>query len=119
MLLAWLGEDALQETVRGYRYRAYTEKSNILSTQDLMKELEIIRRRGYAEDLEAHEIGLTCYAAPVFDYAGSCAAAISTSGRTAVMEKEHKRIVDHLLRVSDALSRELGYQGGPHTEPSP
>jgi DNA-binding IclR family transcriptional regulator len=46
----------------------------------LRLELEDVRRRGYATAVEELEIGLHAAAAPVFDPAGNCIAAVSLSG---------------------------------------
>src|SRR5207302_20682 len=52
-----------------------------LTDQDAsLRELEQVRRQGYAEDHEEAEVGLRCLAAPVRDSSGQTVAAISISG---------------------------------------
>jgi DNA-binding IclR family transcriptional regulator len=46
----------------------------------LEQELDEVRRRGYATAVEELELGLHAVAAPVFDSAGICIAAVSVSG---------------------------------------
>jgi DNA-binding IclR family transcriptional regulator len=46
----------------------------------LEQELDEVRRRGYATAVEELELGLHAVAAPVFDSAGNCVAAVSVSG---------------------------------------
>jgi IclR family acetate operon transcriptional repressor len=56
-----------------------TEKS-IVRPGELLKELEIVRRRGYAVDDEEARLGLRCVAAVVFNDCNEPFAAISVSG---------------------------------------
>lgn len=58
-------------------------KHTITNTDNLIKEVEIIKRQGFALDLEENEIGLVCVSVPVFNKRGQFIAAISTSGPSA------------------------------------
>src|SRR5256884_6924330 len=58
-----------------------TEKS-ILRPSDLFRELEAVRRQGYAVDAEETRIGLRCVAAVVYSDSSEPLAAISVSGMT-------------------------------------
>lgn len=109
--LAQLSDQEIERMADGMNFVVYTENT-IASKQALIREVQMIRQRGYAEDREESEIGLTCYAAPVFDYSGECVAGISVSGSTALMQRDHDAIIDHLIQTAHALSRELGYHGG-------
>ncbi len=66
--------------------KEYTE--NTLSNwDDLIDELEEVRKNGYAIDDEEQEIGLTCIGAPILDREGHAVAAISLSGPSSRMKK--------------------------------
>jgi DNA-binding IclR family transcriptional regulator len=54
--------------------------ATITSIDDLRKHLDLVRARGYAEDLEELEPHLCCVAAPVRGRDGSVVASISVSG---------------------------------------
>jgi DNA-binding IclR family transcriptional regulator len=54
--------------------------ATITSADELRKHLELIRARGYAEDLEELEPHLCCIAAPVFGREGPAVASVSISG---------------------------------------
>lgn len=57
----------------------YTERT-ITSHEDLARDLEAVRANGYATAVSELEDGLVAVAAPVFDSAGGCVAALSVSG---------------------------------------
>src|SRR6202035_5001875 len=76
-----------------------TEKS-IVRPSDLFKELETIRRLGYALDDEEARMGLRCVAAVVYNDCSEPLAGISVSGLTS-------RISDEKLPVLGCIVREI------------
>ena len=77
---------------------------------DYVKELEKVRKQGYATDFEETFIGVICIGAPVFNFEGVPVGAVWVSGpnlRIAAEEQDH--IVENLLKTTRALSHELGY----------
>jgi DNA-binding IclR family transcriptional regulator len=54
--------------------------ATITSPGELAAQLELVRRDGYATAVAELEEGLVAVAAPVFDPAGACVAAMSISG---------------------------------------
>jgi len=73
----------------------YTERT-ITTTDALHEELAAIRREGYAKAVAELEDGLVAVAAPVFDPAGACVAALSLSGPAYRMPAE---MLDELGRL--------------------
>lgn len=63
-------------------------KNTITNLNDILKELDDIRIRGYALDREELEYGLTCVAVPILNIAEKPVASISVSGPTSRMDKE-------------------------------
>lgn len=86
-------------------------KNTITNREELYQQLEVFRGQGYAVDNEEIEVGLWCAAAPVFGSSGRMEAAVSVSGPTARMLENREEIVDTLLKVTEDLSRKLGYTG--------
>ena len=76
----------------------------------LLKELERIRRRGYAIDNMEHEYGVRCIGAPIRNFKGDVFASISVSGPSQRLHDD--RISEIALRImesADVLSKQLGY----------
>lgn len=83
----------------------------ITSAQQMRRELEKIRLRGYAMDDEEISLGLTCVAVPVFSAPGRVACAISISGMTARIHlAQSAGVLDTLRQVASAISLDtFGY----------
>lgn len=87
---------------------AYTEKT-IISPDDLRKQLEIIRNRGYAVDDEEMEVGVYAISAPICDRQGAVIAALSIPSPTSRMTQERiPEIADSLKEATRAISQRLG-----------
>jgi DNA-binding IclR family transcriptional regulator len=84
----------------------------------LKEELASIRSRGFAIDNEEREIGLRCFAAPVFDHLGQVVAAIGISGPTRRLIAEHEEeVIRSIKAATQALSARLGYDETFSVEP--
>lgn len=85
-------------------------KNTITEKAEIIKELENIRSNGYATDREEFGNGVTCAAAPIFDYSGKVIAAIGCSAFT--LDGKSDEIIEKLLpSVRDAakeISNRLG-----------
>jgi DNA-binding IclR family transcriptional regulator len=89
----------------------YTQNS-IVDYDELMEELDLIRRQGFAEDNEEIIMGLYCLAAPVRNHMGRAEAAVSLSVPLYRVTEEKKSFLkEEVVRVADAISRQLGYKG--------
>ena len=87
VLLAHLNPDHLETFLSRGELPGLTENT-ITSPEDLRKELEAVRRNGYALDREETETGICCVAAPVFGADGRVVAAISVSGPSPRLRKK-------------------------------
>jgi DNA-binding IclR family transcriptional regulator len=80
-----------------------------VSLAALARELEQVRRRGYAVDDGDTAVGIRCVAAPVFEAAGRCCCAIGVSylqqGGPAAAE-----IGPAVVRAADRVSERLGWR---------
>lgn len=77
-LLSGLDNEELERRFRNVEFRRFTS-STTSSLDELLRELEVIRRRGYATDNGEYTLGVVCVAAPVRNQAGEVVAAISVS----------------------------------------
>jgi DNA-binding IclR family transcriptional regulator len=83
-------------------------------------QLHEVRLRGYAIDDEEFVDGIRCVAAPVFDFSGRVAGALSLSAPT--MRVDLERLTEFALLVTEAarrLSRQLGHRPDAAASPSP
>jgi len=84
--------------------------STITDGDKLIEHLRGVAAQGFALDLQECEAGLCCAAAPVFEAAGGCVAAISVSGPAARLTEDrfHREILPVLLERTERLSAQLG-----------
>lgn len=107
VLIAWSGEELIKRVVSN-GFHAYTPNT-IASADTLASELEKVRRRGYAVDIEEFERGLRCISAPVRDHTGGVVAALGLAGPASRLTTERLReLVAPVIAAADAVSRSLG-----------
>jgi IclR family transcriptional regulator, KDG regulon repressor len=89
----------------------YTRNTHSTSVE-LLQDLERVRERGYATDLEEFEDGLRCIAAPVRDYTRKVIGALSVSGPAHRLSDERieQAIAAEVIRCGKELSARLGFR---------
>ena len=89
-------------------FTAYTTRT-ITTREELVEELERVRRHGYADAREVREEGLAAIAAPVRDSRGDLAGIIGVQGPASRFDEEAAaRAAAELLVHTQSLSAELG-----------
>ncbi len=78
-LLAFLEPDELAEFFRTVKLRKVTPYT-VVKRKDLVAELETIAAQGYAIGTQDRVMGVSAMSAPIFDQAGSAAAALTIAG---------------------------------------
>lgn len=101
-LLAY-GRDLDFDYYKDAEFFKYTENS-IMNYDDLMRELELVKKNAYALDCEEYEIGLTCIGAPILDADGYALAAISLSGPTIRMQGDIEERILAVKRTAAKIS---------------
>lgn len=115
--LAFLPESVLEE-VLARPLHARTEKTLVTRTA-LLADLRQVRIRGYAVDNEEREKGLRCVGAPVWNYSGEVAAAVSVAGPSfRITRTRVPTIARAVVAMTRRLSADLGYRGD-HSRKSP
>jgi len=93
-----------------YHSRALKQygKNTITNIDDLFKELEKIRKQGYAIDNEEYYEGVRCVAAPI-RAGGKIVAAMSITGSifTMTMERINNELKKMLLKTTERISNEM------------
>ncbi|GAA2093725.1 allantoin degradation transcriptional regulator AllR [Microlunatus panaciterrae] len=108
-LLAQLPDSSVKEILQRNGMPAMTTQT-ITTADELMKDLERIRQRGWAEDNGEQEIGVRCIAAPVLGT--GIQAAISVSGPSARLTPEVAESVGpYLLKVAAELATAINSTG--------
>ncbi|MGH7708431.1 MAG: IclR family transcriptional regulator [Vulcanimicrobiaceae bacterium] len=100
------------EPILASSLRQYTPHT-IVTRAALERELELIRRNGYAVDNEEMEEGVRCLAVPIFDRHGRVGGAVSVSGPTSRMTRERVLELAPLAKkIVHELSQQLGFDSG-------
>jgi len=85
-------------------------RATIVDPQALRNELESVKSQGFAEDLEEHEEGVRCIAAPVRDYTGAVTAALSVSWPLfRFNENKREFYIAEITESAQKISALLGY----------
>ena len=106
------GLDAADVRARlGAAMESFTE-TTVSSPADLLRQLAVVRDRGWASVAEELEVGLNAIAAPVHDAHSQVIAALSVSGPAYRLGEERFEEVSTLtIAAADAISRRLGWIG--------
>jgi len=110
-MLAFLPADELEEHLRAAEWAALTPNT-IVSPDQFRKELDNVRRLGYAVDNEELAQGLYCLGAPIFDFNGYPSYALSVSGPVGRL-KPLKDLPRCLIETTTRLSVQLGFRTSP------
>ncbi len=108
-LLAWMPEDEAEALMDGIEFNARTSFT-ITNVEDLRKDLELIRSRGYAVDFREYEDHMLCVSAPIYDRQGRLIGAISTSGIFRA-DDDFESMGEYICSKAKEISRLLGYRG--------
>ncbi|WJH33669.1 IclR family transcriptional regulator [Paenibacillus sp. CC-CFT747] len=91
-------------------WKAYTEHT-ITDRDKLLQEMEGVRTRGYAIELEELALGRACLAAPIRGRSGKVVAGISLSGPLSDIRlpERERELAGILIEVADRISVKMGY----------
>lgn len=78
VLTAWLDEVEVRDMLADTEFERFTEFT-LPNLESLMAQLQQVRQQGYAEDNEEMELGLRCFAVPIYDRFGTVIAGLSVS----------------------------------------
>ena len=105
LFLAEDGPEAWRAYAERTRLPAFT-RNTITDLEALSRDLERVRRQGYATDNEEAEIGVRCIGAPVRDDASALVAGLSVS---APAERLKSAWAGLIRQTAAAISRAIGY----------
>jgi DNA-binding IclR family transcriptional regulator len=105
------GARALRAYADRTRLPAYT-RNTLTTVPSLEKELERVRRQGYATDQEEAEIGVRCIGAGIRDDSGTLVSGLSVSAPAERMKPAWSALVRD---TAEKISRAIGYPGSDGT----
>jgi len=109
-MLSCLDDHEVKNILRKQTVKPFTANT-IKNGDQLLAELRLIRKRGYAVDNEEVEIGLRCVGAPIRDYTGCMVGAISVAAPSArLAEKKTPTIGRMVMVIAGEISEKLGYE---------
>ena len=110
VLVAFESEEDLRKRFSG-ELKNYT-KNTFRTVEELFRDLEAVRERGYATDLEEFEEGLRCVASPIRDYTRKVIGALSVSGPAHRLSDEKIQTIfgAEVVRLGKELSIRLGFR---------
>jgi IclR family KDG regulon transcriptional repressor len=110
MLLSALSNEEIVDLYQSQRQLTKMTANSITSVAELLKELEMIRRRGLAYDDCESNIDVRCVAAPIYDGRGQMVAAMSFSVPITRMSLSKQDELAGIIRKgAEELSRRLGH----------
>jgi DNA-binding IclR family transcriptional regulator len=115
-LLAFMPEAEVAAWAATQKFPPMTPKT-ITTAKRLLKELSLIRERGYGLDEEEREKGVCCIAAPIRNHTGDVVAAISAAGPVQRMPRElaGSAVASAVVSAAAAISIDLGHvEGGSY-----
>jgi DNA-binding IclR family transcriptional regulator len=109
VLLAYLPEEERRKILEGKQLPRLTERT-ITDKEELEKNLEQIKKQGFALDNEENEKDVCCMAVPIRNYQGAVIAALSISRPSfRVYKNKQKDLEKALIEISERISKRMGY----------
>lgn len=110
ILLAHLSQEE-RESIIGSKGLPRFTPTTIVEKDELERELERIRRQGFAVDQGEHEEEVHCIAAPIQNYLGEVIAALSVSGPSFRIHAENPDplLIKTVVSTAQRISEQLGY----------
>ncbi len=109
-LLAFQPVDRQGRILEAIEFKPLTPNT-ITSKKKLIRELQAVRKQGYALDRREIEEDVECISAPIRDHQGSAVAAVSISGpQRKIGTPQEKGFVAAVVQAAAQISAKLGFQ---------
>ena len=110
LLLTNYSEEQIDALIAHTGLTRYTDKT-ITTKEELLKELALVKSRGYAYDNEECELGTRCISFPIYDYSDRVIAGFSVTGPSVRLNDElFEKWIPYMHNLSIKLSHLFGYQ---------
>ena len=109
-LLTGLTEAEIVTLYEDREFNKITEYT-IDNVHDLLKEVDLTRRRGWAHDNQENELGTMCVGAPIYDYRNMVVAAVSVAWEIEGQpDLDLKRVAALVVEATQEISHRMGYR---------
>lgn len=110
VLLAFLPEERLEILLSDWDLRPHTPFT-ITDVDRLREQIALVRRRGWAEQINETEMGAASIAAPIRNGLGEVVAALSVAGPVQRLQGDSlKRFARPMVEAASAISRRMGFR---------
>ena len=111
-IMAFLPEEERNKLIDQITFVRYTDKT-LPSKKEMMEEMEIVRKQGYAVDDGEEAVDVHCIGAPIFDYRNYPIAAVWIVGPDyRVTRERYQEIGESMKAYAMKISRRFGYDPG-------
>lgn len=108
-LLSDCDDKFLENYFKTTEIKPYTKHT--LNKAQLINQLELIKKRGWASDEQEHEEGITCIGSSIRDYSKKVVASLSVSWPLFRFEENKKEeIIEEIVNTCNEISSLLGYR---------
>lgn len=101
------------EIVKMYEQKSFEKLTpkTIDNVRDLLREVELTRKRGWAHDNQENEAGTMCVGAPIYDYRNMVVASVSVAWEMEVYpDMDLKRMGALVAEAALGISHRMGYR---------
>jgi len=109
VMLAYMRDSEIDDHLRHHRLEAVTQRT-IVDPVKLRKELQSIRKRGYATSVGERQDGAVAVAAPVLDHDGVMIASVSVAGPQTRFRARLTECAPLVVAAAERLSAEFGHE---------
>lgn len=107
-MAAFLKPQHISRLITQLPFQGFTA-ATITDRTEFLQHLQEIHRVGYAQDLEEHEAGIRCVAAPIFDYRSDVIASVSVTAPSIRFTLERMgEFAPAVTRAAHEITRKLG-----------
>lgn len=109
ILVSHFDDSTIKALIKEEKMIRLTDRT-ITNLDDLIQEINKVRKLGYALDDVENEEGIRCVAVPIYNKEGKIIASASVSGLTIILNDEKLEAVkEELIKTSKLISYQLGY----------
>jgi len=108
-VLAWSNQSTVEQLRDTIEFTVHTAQT-LTNWQDLIADLAVARRRGYAIDDREHEDFIHCISSPIRSATGETIGSASVTAVTITPIEELKSFAPELLQATQTISHSLGWQ---------